>query len=227
MKPTNNDEALVILWYHGIMGNTVGRQFEITKFQKDLINGSILGDARLESRSNDCSARLRIHHSERQKEFVFWKYEILRNWVSCPPKRILCWINPRDKEKYYSWYFHTLTLSELKDFYLAYYSKNKKILPRDLKERLNPMSLAVWFMDDGCNTGNSIILNTHNFSDSEHKELVEILRERFDLNTSINKDRDKFRLRLSRENAQKLLVIVSPFIPDCMKYKIVPVETSH
>jgi len=41
------------------MDNTVGRQFYLSDFQKEVIIGSLLGDARLESRSDGRTARLR------------------------------------------------------------------------------------------------------------------------------------------------------------------------
>ena len=46
--------------------------------QFQLILGSLLGDARLECRSKSIrakhTARLRIHQSDKQKDYVFWKY---------------------------------------------------------------------------------------------------------------------------------------------------------
>jgi hypothetical protein len=208
------------------MGNIVGRQFYLNHEQKALINGSLLGDARMESRSRCYSSRLRIHHSEKQREFVFWKYQIMKDIVSCPLKRILCWINPENGKQYYSWYFHTRTLIELKDFYVNYY-KGRKFLPLDIKDRLEPKSSAVWFMDDGCNTGDSVILNTQNFNQAEHKRIIRALKDKFSIEAAINKDRKRLRIRLNKDNAKKLISIVSPFVPSCMRYKIVPVETSQ
>ena len=45
------------------MANTVGRQFYISQFQREVIIGCLLGDGRLECRSKEGSARLRIHYS--------------------------------------------------------------------------------------------------------------------------------------------------------------------
>lgn len=92
------------------MGNTVGRQSFISQFQKEVIIGCLLGDGRLECQSKEGSARLRIHHGWKQKTLIFWKYRVLKNLVSTPPRKIVCWKNPKDNKDYYSWYFHTLTL---------------------------------------------------------------------------------------------------------------------
>ena len=207
------------------MGNIVGRQFSISQFQKEIINGSLLGDGRLECRSKGGSARLRVHHGWKQKDFVFWKYNVLKNLVSCAPKKIVCWKNPKNNEDYYSWYFHTITLKELKEFYRMFYKDGRKILPTRTFDILTPVSLAVWVMDDGCNTGNSIILNTQNYSLEEHKKLKKIFLEKLKVLATINKDRDEFRLRFNNRNAKKIIEIINPYIIPLMRYKIVPVTT--
>ena len=72
------------------MDDTVGRlQSLFPSHQFDVIIGSLLGDARLECRSvglrNPITARLRVHHGEKQKEYVFWKYEVLKDLVLKEP----------------------------------------------------------------------------------------------------------------------------------------------
>jgi hypothetical protein len=92
------------------MENTVGRlQSLFPSYQLDVIVGSLLGDARLECRSQGkrypVSARLRIHQSEKQKEYVFWKYEQLKNLVLKGPRRIKAGYDIQRKRDWYSWYF--------------------------------------------------------------------------------------------------------------------------
>ncbi len=207
------------------MGNTVGRQFFTLKFQREVIIGCLLGDGRLECRSKEGSARLRIHHGWKQKDLVFWKYRVLKNIVSCPPRRIVCWKNPKNGEDYHSWYFHTRTLLGLREIYKMFYPDGAKILPQNILDLLTPVSLAVWLMDDGCNDRNSLVLNTHNFSRIENKRLQEVLKVKFNLDFGINKDRDKWRLRLYSNDFQKIIDLTEPYIIPSIKYKIVPVET--
>jgi len=207
------------------MGNTVGRQFSISKFQKKVIIGCLLGDGSLECRSRGGSARLRIHHGWRQKELVFWKYKALKNLVSCIPKKIICWKNPKNSEDYYSWYFHTRTIPELREFYKTFYSNGKKRLPNNIAKLVTPISLAVWIMDDGCLDGNSLILNTHHLSLIENKTLQKIFRREFNLNCGINKDRRNWRLRFIKRDSPKMQNLIRPYVIPSMRYKIVPVET--
>jgi hypothetical protein len=68
--------------------------------QFQLIIGSLMGDARLECRSKSIrakhTARLRIHQSDKQKDYVFWKYQILKNLVIRGPRFTKVW---HDKKK--------------------------------------------------------------------------------------------------------------------------------
>ena len=207
------------------MGNTVGRQFRISQFQKEVINGCLLGDGRLECRSKRGRARLRIHHGWKQKNLVLWKYRALKNLVATPPRKIISWRNPRNNKDYYSWYFHTLTLKELEEFYWNFFPDGNKKLPKNIFQILTPLSLAVWIMDDGCLDKKSIILNTQNFSLTENKFLQKIFKKKFNLNSGINKDRSNWRLRFIRRDFRKLQNLIEPYIIPLMRYKIVPVET--
>lgn len=56
------------------MGNTVGslRQHNISSREKAIIIGTLLGDAHIDSLK--AGGRLEIGHSEKQKEYLFWKY---------------------------------------------------------------------------------------------------------------------------------------------------------
>jgi len=201
----------------------VGRQFYISSFQEEIINGSLLGDARLESRSQGNTARLRIHHGWKQKDLVFWKYEILKDLVSSPPNKISCWKNPKTDENYYSWYFHTLTLSEFSELYRIFYPNGKtKKLPEQIEGLLTRVGLSVWVMDDGCRDSQSMILNTQNFSLKENEELIKVLKKKFDLSFKVNKDRNKWRLRLEKQDFGKLRKLIDPYIIPSMKYKLSP-----
>ncbi len=208
------------------MDNTVGRQFYLSDFQKEVIIGSLLGDARLESRSNGRTARLRIHQGDEQKDFAFWKYSVLKHLVSAPPRKIVCRYDIEDDRKYYSWYFHTLTFQEFGKMHRDFYTKERKILPSNIEKILTPVSLAVWIMDDGCFDKGALILNSHNFSIDEQERLQDILKNKFDLTARMNKDRARYRLRIRKKDTQKIRDIVNPFIIPSMMYKIVPVTTS-
>ena len=208
-----------------VMDDTVGRlQSSLPPHQFDVIIGSLLGDARLECRSigerYPISARLRIHQSEKQKDYIFWKYSQLKNLVSRAPRLIKAGHDKKRNKDWYSWYFHTRTLKELGSLYHYFYRNGVKVLPEKIFGYLTPCALAVWFMDDGSNTGYSYTFNTHSFSHEDQKRIVDFFREKYAIEATIVKDRTKLKIRIGTSGYQKLNCIIEPHIIPSMTYKI-------
>ena len=206
------------------MDDIVGRlQSKFSSHQIDVIVGSLLGDARLECRSvgkrSPITARFRVHHGEKQKEYVFWKYEILKDFVSKEPMEI-SWLNPKRNLQETSWYFHTKSFKELGSLYHFFYKDKVKILPENIFNLLNPRMIAVWFMDDGSNNGESLTLNTHGFSKEDQMRVVNFFKESFDIFPTIVKDRTKWKIAIGKKDFRKFISIIEPYIIPAMSYKI-------
>lgn len=207
------------------MDNTVGRlQSLFPPHQFDVIIGSLLGDGRLECRSigkrHSITARLRIHQSDKQKEYVFWKYEILKNLVSEGPRKIKAGHDQKRNKDHYSWYFHTKSFEYLGILHRYFYRNNVKILPENIFELLTPQALAVWFMDDGSNTNESYTMNTHCFSLNDQLRVIKFLQEKFDIRATVIKDRSKLKIRIGAHDYQKFNRIIESHIIPSMTYKI-------
>jgi len=208
-----------------VMDNSVGRlQSLFSSYQFDVIVGSLLGDGRLECRSKGIrhqkTARFRAHHGKKQKKYVDWKYEILKNIVSAIPREITCYNKKRDIYEI-SYYFNTRSTVKLGKIYEWFYKYGKKEIPKNLKQIITPRILAVWYMDDGSFIGSGCTLNTHSFSVNEQHHLSNILRDVFDIKASLVKDRDRFKLSLNKFNFSKFARIIEPYIIKSMSYKIV------
>lgn len=208
-----------------VMGDTVGRlQSLFPPHQFDVIIGSLLGDARLECRSAGIrypvTARLRVHHGEKQKEYVFWKYETLRDLTGKAPKES-SWDNPKRNLHEVSWYFHTKSSENFGMLHRYFYVNGVKILPQHIFDMLTPQMIAVWFMDDGSNIGESFTMNTHGFSKEEQVRIVDFFKNRYHITATVIKDRAKFKLAIGRNDYAKFADIVRPFIIPSMTYKIV------
>jgi len=206
------------------MDNTVGRlQFCFSQKQIDVIIGTLLGDGRLEQRSKGVrqySARLRIHQGDVQKEYVFWKYKILKDFVGVPPRRIMCWYDIKRNKYHYSWYFHTKSSVDFRLLYEYFYKDKKKIIPETIEKLLTPRAIAVWAMDDGTYTKPGFNLNTHCFSVSDQKRLLKILKNKFGIMGKLHRDRTQWKISLNAENAAKFTKLIEPFVIPSMRYKI-------
>jgi len=210
--------------HYVVMGNIVGRlQSAFPLPQLEVIIWSLLGDARLECRSlgirSAKTARFRVHHDEKQKEYVFWKYQELQTYITRGPREI-AWTNPRCGLHEVSWYFHTRSTRELGMLHDLFYLGGKKVLPQDIFSIWTNRMLAVWYMDDGSNNANGITLNTHSFSLEDQKIIQNFLNEKYHMKPSIVKDRSCWKLAIGKNDKLSFLSIVRPHIVPSMNYKI-------
>lgn len=199
------------------MNNTVG---SLTQIQKSLIIGSILGDGYLRIIDGRQDAFLEINHSFKAKDYVDWKFSILKN--ICRSKPIFRKIDNQRS----AYRFFTRQYPEISDLFYKFYKQGKKIIPQDLK--LDPLILAVWFMDDGSKSRkNDVYLNSQQFSLTDQKRLIYLLRQ-LGLRARLNRDKKYYRIRFLKESISLLNKIIKPFIVPTMNYKLSydPVETS-
>ena len=194
---------------------------KLSKNQEEFIVGCLLGDGRLESRSFANTARLRIHHSDSQRDYLFWKFEKLKNLTKTIPRRHE-YIDKRYNKKVVSWYFHTKTFISFAKLYKMFYKNGRKNVPVNLEKILTPYILAVWIMDDGCLNKGALILNTQSFSMGEHRYMQSIFNKKYGVKTGIHKDRKNFRLYFPKQSAKIIQNIISPFL---FGPKFIPVET--
>ena len=133
----------------------------LTERQKAIIIGSLLGDGTMRCKTN---ALLEINHSIKQSEYVDWKYNELKKLVSSKPHKRF------GNAGRIAYRFTTKSLPELTKIYREFYADGRKIVPNGLK--IHPLSLAVWFMDDGCKSHNAVYLNTQKFDIAEQNNLI-------------------------------------------------------
>jgi len=202
---------------------------KISRRERDIILGTILGDGHLAMLKSD--ARLEINHSEKQKSYVFWMHKELKRLVSAKPHRIVI-KDQRFKEKTYVQYrFKTMVSSVLTQYHCLFYREGKKVVPSRIVEILkSPLSLAVWFMDDGGRRNDcyGLFLNTLSFTKAEHLLLQECLMKNYSIDSNLHWIQDGYRLYIPSKYAQAFCEMVYPHVIPCMRYKLPynPVTTS-
>lgn len=194
-----------------IMDNTVGSQ------QRNIICGTLLGDGFLER--NGKFVRLVIDHSNKQKEYVSWKANNLLPLVS--KLSIKSRFDERTKRIYTHCVLRTRTSKLLEEFVSLFYRENRKYIPRDLPQMINPQILAVWIMDDGYrrNDCNALRLNTQSYAAHEQKIIQNALKQ-LALETTIQKHKSQFVVYIPSRVMTRLRTLVRPFIIPEMAYKI-------
>lgn len=182
----------------------------LSDLQLDLVIGSLLGDGYLVKTTRGYA--FRVNHGLNQAPYVDWKYEILASFVRTKPKKSgRCY------------YFRTISHPAFADLKTKFYKgQNKTVAVELLKERLNPFIVAVWIMDDGSKDGKQLRINSQSFSEDDNKVLQELLRAKLGINTNLNRDKGRFRLRVQHESMDRLLNLIKPYIIPSMLYKLPP-----
>jgi hypothetical protein len=194
---------------HCKMDNTVG---SLTKLQRSIIIGAILGDGYLRIVSGKKNALLEVNHALSQKAYVDWKYEMLKAVCKSGPK------SRKSNGARIAYRFNTRQHPEMTKLHTAFYGEGKKSIPDDLV--LDPMMLAVWFMDDGSRCrASDVYLNTQQFARHDQERLRESLLE-LGIESSLNKDKEYSRIRIKKSSIPCLFKSISPYIIPSMTYKI-------
>ncbi len=121
---------------------------KLTKRQKAIILGTVLGSGFLQ-KTGPKNARLRLEHDHKQKEYILWKAEQMPRLFQGKPS-YLERKHPKSGEVYSYWRHQSNATPELGKMRLLFYPEGKKRIPEILPKLLTePLSLAVWYMDDG------------------------------------------------------------------------------
>lgn len=190
-----------------MIGNTVG---SLSQVQHDIIVGSLLGDATMRCKVNSL---IEFNHSFKQSKYVWWKYFALKDFVSTAPKE-RC--NGKNRT---SCRFTTRSLQCFNEYFELFYLNRYKTIPESIG--LSPLSLAVWFMDDGSKSRDALYLNTQQFGYYGSEKLAGMLRNQFGFEARINKDSKYFRLRFTNTSSLDFQEIIRPHLLEHFEYKLV------
>lgn len=200
------------------MVNTVG---SLTRQEMDLIVGSVLGDGYLRIVPGRKEAFLEVNHSIKAKEYVDWKYKLLKRICLSPPKERR---QNKDLPKQ-AYRFYTRQHPQITALYQEFYVNGSKVIPKGFE--LEPLSLAIWYMDDGSRTKKGdVYLNSQQFNLDSQRRLLHALRL-LKIRARLNKDKKYYRIRVYKESIPKLFSLIDSFIIPSMRYKLSndPVET--
>jgi len=105
-----------------------------------------------------------------------------------------------------------------------FFSKGRKQLPKWVIEKITPLALAFWYMDDGSlshckDQEDRAIFNSCGFTEIEHDILLEALAK-FNINGIKFQSEGHWRIRLNADNAEKLFLLIAPYIPSELQYKL-------
>lgn len=192
-----------------MIGSTDNTEGSLTEEQISILIGVLLGDGAMRKKTH---ALLEINHSFKQKEYVDWLYQKFQNFVDTKPKM------RKSNGKRTAYRFTTKSVPALTIFYDTFFKQKHKIIPDDLM--LTPLTLAVWYMDDGSRCDEDIYLNSQQFTEKEQKKLVAMLYTQHNIQASLNKDKKYLRIRIRKESVKRMMEEIKPYIIPMMQYKL-------
>lgn len=194
----------------------------MNKQQKAIVIGSILGDGFLQ-KTGSKNARLRLEHGLKQKEYLIWKCQILKNYFQSKPQ-VLERKNPVFGKTYQYIRAQSYSGSEFGKFYCLFYKDYGKIIPKQICNYLkDPLGLAVWFMDDGYYYPRDKIayLYIPKYDQISINNLLVALNHNFNLfPTFKKKKRGEYVLIFSVSETNKLMGLICKNVIPSMAYKL-------
>ncbi len=202
------------------MDNTVGSRgiISLTTKQNAIVVGKILGDGTLEK--NGKYSRLRICQSVKQKDYVYWVHEELKPFVT---NKIRISKQRSYRKATNQLRFDTYSLPIFEEYRKAFYEGRKKVIPSSIENLItDPITLAVWYMDDGYKrTDNSgLYLCTSSFTDMENLVLKNCLYKNFEIDTNIHYAGGYAILHIPSRSVLNFSNLIKKYLVKSMLYKV-------
>ena len=209
----------------------------ITQHQLEVIAGAAIGDGHLALTGSQMRARLSINQGVTQRAYLEYKRDLLGDTVASAPKFQL---SPRSFTKLGTVHLASLSypqIAELRDE--LYDEQGRKRISRAYLDRLTPLGLALWYLDDG-----SLITHTHphtrkdgsttsypnsratlatyGFRLEEAQIILQWFAERWNIEGGMSATAKGPVIWLTVEGTRRLHAIIAPYVPPSMEYKLLP-----
>ena len=183
-------------------------KLDVSDRQVEILVGCLLGDAYLTK-----LGKIQIEQSDKQKKYVDWKYQELASISYSQPKEVIRF-EKADNRVTKSLRFWTRQYFRV--WRKIFYRDNHKVYPEELSNWISPLSIAVWYMDDGYCKDKNCILSTESFDLNDRKQLAKKLQE-FGVEVILRKSG---KLRIRSKSLPKFFELIRPYIHQSMAYKL-------
>ncbi|MBT7095252.1 MAG: hypothetical protein HN936_18550 [Bacteroidetes bacterium] len=194
----------------------IKQSLKLSDLQESVLIGTILGDGYLRLSKSGKAARLQICHSKSAREYLYYLHDVFEDFVFAKPDFQITNQALR---------FTTISHIDLLPIYSMFYTSGVKTIPSNIGEFLtHPISLAIWFMDDGNGYKNksSYRISTYAFGLEGSQILIDCLHKNFGIQTNLIRDSKGYQIYIPVKdgNSSRFYDLVSPFIIPSMRYKL-------
>jgi hypothetical protein len=198
---------------------------QLSQIQIEFLTGLLLGDGCIQYGSIRAkNPRLVVNRKLDDIDYLVWQFEIFKDFYKTngPTKSDI--YDKRTNKIYHHAILQSKSSSIFKLYREKWYSEpNKiKIIPKDLI--LTPLTLLIWFLDDGCvvnSSKNGLIfqLSTDGFLKEDVEFLAILLSSFINERVNICRNKEKFFLRGYTPSTLSLISIIDDILPECMSRK--------
>ena len=196
------------------------KKLRLNKKQRSILVGMLLGDGHLETQNQGKTYRLKVEHSTKQREYVDWLYEQFKDFVRGVPYTKLRYLAGKT---FTSYGFTTYSLGLFRFYAQQFYEGQRKVMPKLIKKLLNPLALAVWFMDDGSFKSvhhRTYIIHALGYKEEDLELVKNVLQENFGIDAKLHRQYNRWRLYIASSSAKRFQQLVDPYVMPSMKYKL-------
>jgi len=194
---------------------------QFSQKQREYLFGALLGDDSLKMGQKRKYPFLAVGHSIKQRKYVEWKHEI---WKQIVPGGIRRGIPIKVNGKIHLIdRFTTAAHPDFLEFFKLFYYNRKKVITRDILDKLTLFSIAVWYMDDGSyrRRRGRAQLSTNAFTYEENLLVQRYFEEAWDISCNVGtSDSGTYYIWFNAENTIKLFDAIKDHIQPFFDYKI-------
>lgn len=188
------------------------QDFGLTYIESQVLIGKMLGDGSLSSQGKSVS----FNQSKKQEGYLDYTLEMLGPVAGNKTSESISGYGTTMCRA------RTVSRKEIEDLFCKWTKNGKKEIPEDMT--LSPISMSFWYMDDGSlvhsdGQEDRAAFAVCGFSVESCENLVNALK-RLDIDATVKNYDGYNRIFLNADNADKLFVLISPYIPQCMQYKL-------
>lgn len=226
LMKVNNKECSIVVW-----GTNLSSSIGLGRFSKQenriillspycysLTVGLLLSDAGLQKGKPHWNAQLVFKQSLSSFKY-FWKvFMDLSHYCSSMPHLD---IGKRSGITTFGIRFFTRRLPCITELHSLFYKNNKKVIPDDIYNLLDPVALAHWIQGDGAFSTSGLVFCTDSFSIQDTVRLMNVLIIRYNLDCTLRKAKEnQYRIYVRANSMANLCTLVLPYLDPSMYYKL-------
>lgn len=215
--------------------NRKNTEVPLTQRQKEIIYGSLSGDAKKMS-----YPVVAFKQCLRQEEYLKWKFEETKSIMSPNSLKKSSDIDKRTGKPSVCWRCYSYSNTDVENINKQFYSGKTKEVTNEILNNLTPLSVAVWYMDDGTidwkkrskdehpkwDFSPEIKICTDSYSKQSCDNIVNWFKNKWDIDChlrerGLRKDGGiSYRVIIDASSAEKFISLISPHILPLFQYKI-------